>query len=104
MAIDGKADTAWSADLHGDKDAQLTLDLGKLREFGGLVLRWKPEQHASDYLVQLSDDGVRWRDARTVVDGNGGNDYLALPESEARYVRLTSAMVPDVRSRWPSWR
>ncbi|KAF1725809.1 discoidin domain-containing protein [Pseudoxanthomonas japonensis] len=89
LAIDGKADTAWSADLHGDKDPQLTLDLGKPREFGGLVLRWKPEQHASDYLVQLSDDGVRWRDARTVVDGNGGNDYLALPESEARYVRLT---------------
>ena len=89
LAIDGKADTAWSADLHGEKDPQLTLDLGKLREFGGLVLRWKPEQHASDYLVQLSDDGVRWRDARTVVDGNGGNDYLALPESEARYVRLT---------------
>jgi len=89
LAVDGKVDTAWSADLHGDKDPQLTLDLGKVREFGGLVLRWKPEQHASDYLVQLSDDGVRWRDARTVVDGNGGNDHLALPESEARYVRLT---------------
>ena len=89
LAVDGKADTAWSADLHGEKDPQLTLDLGKVREFGGLVLRWKPGQHASDYLVQLSDDGVRWRDARTVVDGNGGNDYLALPESEARYVRLT---------------
>ena len=89
LAVDGKADTAWSADLHGEKDPQLTLDLGKVREFGGLVLRWKAGQHASDYLVQLSDDGVRWRDARTVVDGNGGNDYLALPESDARYVRLT---------------
>jgi hypothetical protein len=89
LAVDGKPDTAWSADLHGDKDPQLTLDLGKVREFGGLLLRWKPGQHASDYLVQLSDDGVRWRDARTVVDGNGGNDYLALPESEARYVGLT---------------
>lgn len=89
LAVDSKPDTAWSADLHGDKDPQLTLDLGKVREFGGLVLRWKPEQYASDYLVQLSDDGVRWRDARTVVDGNGGNDYLALPESEARYVRLS---------------
>ncbi|WP_436043246.1 discoidin domain-containing protein [Pseudoxanthomonas sp. LjRoot143] len=89
LAVDGKPDTAWSADLHDDKDPQLNLDLGKVREFGGLVLRWKPDQHASDYLVQFSDDGVRWRDARTVVDGNGGNDYLALPESEARYVRLT---------------
>ncbi len=89
LAVDGKADTAWSADLHGQEDPQLTLDLGTLREFGGVVLRWKPDQHASDYLVQLSDDGVDWRDVRTVVGGNGGRDYLALPESEARYVRLT---------------
>lgn len=88
MAVDGDPATAWSADLHGEQDPQLTLDLGRLREFGGLVLRWKPAQHASDYLVQLSDDGVRWRDVRTVVDGNGGNDYLALPESEARYIRV----------------
>ncbi len=89
LAVDGKLDTAWSADLHGDTDPQLTLDLGRLREFGGLVLDWKPGQHASDYLVQLSDDGLRWRDVRTVVEGNGGRDYLALPESEARYIRLT---------------
>ena len=89
LAVDGKSDTAWSADLHGDTDPQLTLDLGRLREFGGLVLDWKPGQHASDYLVQLSDDGLRWRDVRTVVEGNGGRDYLALPESEARYIRLT---------------
>lgn len=89
LAVDGKADTAWAADLHGDKTLELTLDLGKPREFGGLVLRWKSGQHAADYLVQLSDDGVEWRDVRTVVGGNGGNDYLALPESEARYVRLT---------------
>nr|WP_298120234.1 discoidin domain-containing protein [uncultured Pseudoxanthomonas sp.] len=88
MAIDGKPETAWSADLHGDTDPQLTLDLGRVREFGGLVLRWAAGQHASDYLVQLSDDGARWRDVRTVVGGNGGNDYLALPESEARYVRV----------------
>ncbi|WAC65059.1 discoidin domain-containing protein [Pseudoxanthomonas sp. SL93] len=88
LAVDGSTETAWSADLQGEVDPQITLDLGKPREFGGLVVRWKQGQHASDYLVQLSDDGVRWRDVRTVVDGNGGDDYLALPESEARYVRL----------------
>ncbi|RYZ73534.1 MAG: coagulation factor 5/8 type domain-containing protein [Lysobacteraceae bacterium] len=88
MAVDGSPDTAWVADLDGDQDPQLTLDLGKLREFGGLVLRWKTGQHASDYLVQLSNEGVQWRDVRAVVGGNGGNDHLALPESEARYVRL----------------
>ena len=88
LAVDGDPATAWAADLHRGPAAQLTLDLGRPREFGGLVLRWKPGLHATDYRVQLSDDGVRWRDARTVVGGNGGNDYIALPESEARYLRL----------------
>lgn len=86
--VDGDPQTAWYADFAADADPQLTLDLGKIREFGGLKLVWKPEEYASSYLVQLSDDGNRWRDLRTVVAGNGGTDYLALPESEGRYLRL----------------
>lgn len=87
-AVDGDADSAWYADFDADEAPQLTLDLGKLREFGGLKLMWKPDEYASDYLLQLSDDGVAWRDVRTVVDGNGGSDWIALPESEARYLRI----------------
>ncbi len=86
--VDGDAATAWHADF-ASQGAWITLDLGKPREFGGLKLRWKPGEHASDYLLQLSDDGGRWRDARAVAGGNGGIDYLALPESEARYLRFT---------------
>jgi hypothetical protein len=87
-AVDGDPSTAWYADFAVEPGPQLTLDLGKLREFGGLVLQWVPREYATDYLLQLSDDGETWRDARTVVGGNGGTDYLALPESEARYLRL----------------
>jgi hypothetical protein len=87
-AVDGNPQTAWYADFAADADPQLTLDLGKVREFGGLKLVWKPEEYASSYLVQLSDDGNRWRDLRTVVAGDGGTDFLALPESEGRYLRL----------------
>jgi hypothetical protein len=87
-ATDGDTGTAWSADFAASTDPRLTLDLGRMREFGGLKLTWKEGEHASAYLVQLSDDGRTWRDARTVIDGNGGSDYLALPESEARYLRL----------------
>ena len=93
-AVDGSADTAWYGDFAATVDPQLTLDLGKLREFGGLKLVWKPGEHASDYLLQLSDDGSEWRDVRTVIGGNGGADYLALPESEARYVRLRPGAGP----------
>ena len=93
-AVDGNVDTAWVGDFAAAVDPQLTLDLGKLREFGGLKLVWKPGEHASDFLVQLSDDGSEWRDVRTVVAGNGGTDHLALPESEARYVRLRPGAGP----------
>ncbi|MET0580762.1 MAG: discoidin domain-containing protein, partial [Pseudoxanthomonas sp.] len=93
-AVDGDSSTAWYADFAADVDPQLTLDLGKVREFGGLKLVWKPEEFASGYLVQISDDGDRWRDLRTVVAGNGGTDYLALPESEGRYLRLRIADGP----------
>ncbi|MEO8365549.1 MAG: discoidin domain-containing protein [Pseudoxanthomonas sp.] len=93
-AVDGDAATAWYADFAAETQPRLTLDMGKLREFGGLKLVWKQGEYASDYLLQLSDDGTRWRDARTVVRGNGGTDYLALPESEARYLRLSMASGP----------
>ena len=90
-AVDNDVATAWYADFAAETQPRLTLDMGKLREFGGLKLTWKEGESASDYLLQLSDDGARWRDVRTVVGGNGGADYLALPESEARYLRLNVA-------------
>ncbi len=93
-AVDGDPASAWHADFAAATQPALTLDLGKLREFGGLKLVWKQDEFASDYLVQTSDDGTRWRDVRTVVGGTGGIDYLALPESEARYLRLSIAAGP----------
>ncbi|RZZ87502.1 coagulation factor 5/8 type domain-containing protein [Pseudoxanthomonas winnipegensis] len=94
LAVDGNPDTAWYADFDAATPPQLTLDLHSVREFGGLKLVWKPGEQASDYLVQLSDDGVQWRDARAVVDGDGGTDWIALPETEARYVRVLPAEGP----------
>ena len=37
--------------------ADLTVDFGVAREFGGLTLRWLPAPHASRYDLQFSDDG-----------------------------------------------
>jgi hypothetical protein len=67
--------------------SRFTYDLGRVREFGGLTLAWS-KHFASDYDVELSNDGRTWRVARQVRGGNGGIDWIALPESEARYVRL----------------
>ncbi|MBX9403384.1 discoidin domain-containing protein [Lysobacter sp. BMK333-48F3] len=88
FATDGDPATAWRAGFQVAPDPALTLDLGRVREFGGLALRWADDEFASDYRIELSDDGRRWREAYAVSGGNGGSDLLPLPESEARYVRL----------------
>lgn len=84
-AVDGDARSAWRSPAGIQS---LALDLGTEREFGGLTLHWASGLHASDYQVQASTDGKRWTSLRQVHGGNGGNDSLALPESEARWLRL----------------
>ncbi len=71
----------------------LTLDLGRIREFGGLVLQWG-EHPATAYEISASDDGMQWRILRSVENGNGGRDDIALPESEARYLRILPEQGP----------
>jgi hypothetical protein len=87
-ALDGDLASAWESDPAAGKTQSLTIDLGVVREFGGLVLRWRDAAFASRYDILFSDDGVRWQTERSVVDGHGGPDALRFPEAEARFVRL----------------
>lgn len=86
-AIDGDPATFWQS--AGGGEQSLTLDLGLEREFGGLVPHWHGDAFASKYDVALSDDAKKWRVVRRVTVGNGGADPLYLPESEARYIRVS---------------
>ena len=84
--LDGSDSTGWHAG--GTGSHWLALDFLRPREFGGLVLQWEPGHHATDYVVETSSDGTSWTPAYAVHAGNGGKDYLYLPESETRYLRL----------------
>ncbi|HKI04400.1 MAG TPA: coagulation factor 5/8 type domain-containing protein [Thermoanaerobaculia bacterium] len=64
------------------------LDFLESREYGGLVIDWQPKADAAHYAVEISDDGASWTTIREVVNGNGGRDYLYLPETESRHLRL----------------
>ena len=88
LALDGTVATAWKSDPAAGAAQDLTIDFQRPREFGGLVVRWVDHAHASRYDVQFSDDGVRWRTVRQVVDGNGGPDAVRLPDAETRFLRL----------------
>jgi hypothetical protein len=88
-ALDGNLASAWESDPAAGKAQSLTIDLGVVRRFGGLVLRWQADAFASRYDVLFSDDGTRWQTVRSIVDGRGGPDALRFPEAEARFIRLT---------------
>ncbi len=86
--LDDDPTTSW-APATDDSNPQLVLDWQQTREYGGLILDWVAGRHASDYVVEASDDGVLWRSLRTIEGSNGRRDYLFLPEAESRYLRLT---------------
>jgi hypothetical protein len=88
FAVDGALATGWKSDRATGKAQTLTVDFGRTREFGGLILHWQKRAFASHYDVEFSDDGWLWRTVRSVIDGKGGPDVLLLPEAEARFVRL----------------
>ncbi len=86
----------------------IDLDFQRRREFGGIVIGWEPGRRANSYEVQGSTDGQTWRTLYTVnrtsaspqaeaVASSGKaaiaqsplfRDYLYMPESDARFVRI----------------
>jgi hypothetical protein len=91
-ALDGNPQTAWKSPA---VNATWTADFLEPREYGGLVLTWGKEAFASDYDVQISDDGQEWQTVRQIRGGNGGKDFLALPETESRHLRLERQKSPS---------
>ncbi len=68
--------------------AQVRVDLGQPREFGGVVLHWSAQAAASRYDVQFSNDQEHWITVRSVQQAAGRDQYVLLPESETRFLRL----------------
>lgn len=90
--MDGKTTTAWRSRRSADAAQTLEIDLKEVREFGGIEIDWLRNLYASKYTIELSLDGRDWKTVRNVTAGNGGRDSHLLPESEARWIRLT---LPD---------
>jgi hypothetical protein len=86
LVLDSLSATAWRS-APGDARPWLALDLGAVREFGGLSIGWA-RPRLLDYAVEQSDDGALWTTLREVRGARGRRDDLALPESEARWIRL----------------
>lgn len=88
LSLDGDLATAWRSDPAAGAAQWLSIDFGRSREFGGLIVRWQGSAYATRYDVQFSDDGSRWRTVKSVSEGRGGPDGLLLADSETRFLRL----------------
>ena len=77
---------AWRAP---DGTQQWTYDFGALAELSGLRILWDAEDYATDFDVELSRDGTNFVIARSVKNNRRIEEFLHLPDEEARAVRLT---------------
>ncbi|MDD2763533.1 MAG: discoidin domain-containing protein [Opitutaceae bacterium] len=77
----------WKSAGHHDPE-WLQIDFGYERELGGLVIDWQGEDCASAYDVLTSADGEEWLTVSAVTEGNGGRDYVYLPEQQGRFLKL----------------
>ncbi|MCL2659534.1 MAG: discoidin domain-containing protein [Acidobacteriaceae bacterium] len=89
---------------HSDKaDAQwIYVDLGAVVKVRSVVLRWGAN-YAQAYQVQVSSDSgpsvetglvENWRGVQQTSSGKGGVEEIALPGTEARYLRLLMSAKP----------
>lgn len=88
LAIDASEATFWHSD-RGKGGESLTLDFGGYRTFGGLALHWCARDYARDFQLLISADGKVWQTLKKLHGRHGGRDTLYLPDSEARYLRLS---------------
>jgi hypothetical protein len=86
--------------------ATIDIDFLKRREFGAVIIDWDATHRARNYDVQGSMDGQTWRTLYRVNRYStapapkdrlvaGSRDYLYLPESDVRYLRLALSNPED---------
>jgi hypothetical protein len=87
LIFDKGAETSWrSGSLAADQWVQI--DFTRRREYGGLIIDWDPEDYATAYQVQVSEDGEAWTPAYSCSGSNGGRDYVYLHDGESRFLRI----------------
>lgn len=84
---DGDLTTRW-ATQEGSDNEWISLDLGVSSTITEIVLNWE-DAYASQYKIELSQDGESWSEAYVNSDGKGGVETVSLDGQSARYLKLT---------------
>ena len=86
LITDNSDDTFWRSKDAVDQD--ILFDFNRVREFGGLQIRWLKEHYARRFAVQLSRDGSNWEEVHSVGTNRSDVSFVRLPEAEARYLKI----------------
>ena len=93
-----KGDKAVDADLTGTRwesiqgsDLQwISIDLKARYDLTRVVLNWESAS-AKAYTIDISDDGINWTAVKTVTNGAGGREELAIA-GQGRYIRMNATL------------
>lgn len=84
---DGNASTLWSSPA--EPNQWVTIDMGSSRKFSVIMLDWDANS-ATSYTLEGSQNGASWTPLCDVGNGDGGKDYLNVPNAQTRYIRLST--------------
>ncbi len=93
QVVDGQSSTRWGSKLYNDADdltcdEWVIIDLEKKYEIDTVFLMWEAA-FATEYTIDVSDDGASWKTVYDTRNGDGGNDTIGIsPVEIARYIRL----------------
>ncbi|SEN81526.1 CxxC motif-containing protein, DUF1111 family [Duganella sp. CF517] len=84
-AVDHNGGTRWGSGFADDQ--HLTLDFGKSELITRVRIDWE-NAHATQYLLQVSDDNASWTTIKSVDNSEGGTEDLTGLNGQGRYLRI----------------
>ncbi|MGG4131514.1 glycosyl hydrolase 53 family protein [Paenibacillus illinoisensis] len=92
-AVDGSADTKWSADSRNEAEQPhwLMVDLGGTYQVSGAEVTWKDKGQVVKYHVEVSADGAEWTTAADHRTNEIAEDIakVSFQANDVRYVKVT---------------
>jgi hypothetical protein len=85
--LDKTTDAGWCS-TSADTRPMLELDFHQSREYGGLMIEWQPKPVERAFVVQASEDRVKWKILRKLPQTRGSRTWIHLPGGESRFLRL----------------
>lgn len=85
LAFDDNIATRWQSD--GRDNEWLAVDLGAQQRIGRVHLSWEAA-YASEYRIEVSNDGQNWNAVYQTDQSQGGDEDISFAPVEARYVRV----------------